>query len=332
VTRRLRRAVWRWRLERGMRVRRGTAWVLVASAALALLAPKPSRNPPFKGPVPHETVAPASQTLARSASWVTNRAVKRARVPNVVVASVIAEESGGDARAEGFNCPDGRSSSRPCPETYGVPIESADAGLMQINSGGWPKTPKWNRLHLGADPFDPEGNLAAGIQQLEADFRQYRYLKYALEAYHDGIGGPGSPGAAYAEAILRIIRQLESGPTVGIWRQGGRMAASAVRPSGRRFSIAWAPGEEICAGVGTLGAGTADCLNGRDLVVARVLTASIVRSGEDPALSLASEGGGSDQGRAEWIGNDQAEEGAALRITATWSRGEGGSVTVRVAP
>lgn len=60
---------------------------------------------------------------------------------------------------------------------------------MQINSGGWPapqNATKWQALGMADDPFDPSKNLPTGVDQLQAELREYKYLKFALEAYNSG--------------------------------------------------------------------------------------------------------------------------------------------------
>lgn len=217
----------------------------------------------------------AGTAASRPTEWIDDPAIVHRSLPNVVILAVMEQESRGQVFAQTYNCTWGPPLPKPCEDVYPgglVKTRSEDAGLMQINSGGWP-TPqdaaKWRALGIAADPFDPAKNIAAGVAELQADMQKYHYLEYALEAYNSGSGGPHSKDATYAQAVLGYIQQYEAEPTVAIWCTCGTVpqignasfpgywegpltgpywvVVSAAGPYGPKFSIPWAPGAPVCA-------------------------------------------------------------------------------------
>lgn len=267
------------------------------------------------------TVPAADTALVRSAVWIKNPAVERSHLPNVVVVAVIAQESGGVATAEGYNCIDGRVSMRPCLGAYGVQTSSVDAGLMQINSGGWPATPKWDELGLETEPFDPTRNIAAGVSQLESEMRKYGYLKYALEAYNAGYGGPESPAAPYATAVLHLIRAYERGPSLGVWLHGGWIVAAGAAPLGRRYSVPWAPGKVSCRTRGQCHRGPPVYLKGWDLVLPSKIVVTRSSAGGDPRLALSADAPLALRREGATIWTVSGRKAGTYRFTALWSAG-----------
>ncbi len=186
--------------------------VIFAAIAIYLGGGMPSLKSALTG---HIGTAQSRPTL-----WLQDPAIAHSSLPNVVILAVMEHESHGQVFARSYNCTFGLTSPRRCSQTYlggVIHTKSEDAGLMGINSGGWPKTPKWQTLGLGKDPWSPQKNIAAGVSALEADMAKYHYLKYALEAYNSGSGGPKSPDAGYAQAVLADIQTYEAGPTLGVW-------------------------------------------------------------------------------------------------------------------
>ena len=226
------------------------------------------------GGMPGISNAPQIGTAqSRPTMWLSAPAIVQSSLPNVVILAVMEHESTGQVFARNYNCTFGLTSPKRCSQTYlggVVHTKSEDAGLMGINSGGWPQTPKWQALGLAQDPFNPQANIAAGVEQLQADMAQYHYLKYALEAYNSGSGGPNSPDAAYAQAVLKDIQAYEKGPTLAVWSTAssapsirgpnGQIAptytvgptqsywilAAAAGPYGATYSVPWAPRPPKC--------------------------------------------------------------------------------------
>ena len=240
--------------------------IIVVFAAIAIY---------LGGGMPGISGAPQIGTpQSRPTMWLDAPAVVHSSLPNVVILAVMEHESTGQVFATNYNCSFGLTSPKRCSQTYLggiVHTKSEDAGLMGINSGGWPQTPKWQALGLGKDPFSPQKNVAAGVAQLQADMTQYHYLKYALEAYNSGSGGPNSPDAAYAQAVLQDIQAYEKGPTLAVWSTAssapsvrtpaGQLAptytvgptqsywilTAAAGPYGAAYSVPWAPRPPKCA-------------------------------------------------------------------------------------
>ncbi len=212
---------------------------------------------------------------SRPTMWLDARAVVHSSLPNVVILAVMEHESRGQVFARNYNCTFGLTSPKRCSQTYlggVIHTKSEDAGLMGINSGGWPQTPKWQALGFGQDPFNPQKNIAAGVAELQADMAKYHYLKYALEAYNSGSGGPNSTDAAYALAVLKDIQTYEAGPTLALWSPqpagagvydplakgpiqsysvSGQytpywIVVEAAGPYGAIYSIPWAPQPPRC--------------------------------------------------------------------------------------
>ncbi len=203
------------------------------------------------------TVPQIGTSASRPALWIEAPSIAGSSLPNVVILSVMAHESSGQVLAQNFNCLDGATAAQPC-EQSGRVTTSEDAGLMQINSGGWPvpqKAAKWQSLGMASDPFDPSLNIPAGVDQLQAEVRQYRYLQYALEAYNSGSGGPTSTDTTYAAAVQTYVTAYEQGPTISAWSTAdwveGRwevhphqqvwLVVAAAGPYGATFSEPWKP-------------------------------------------------------------------------------------------
>ena len=168
------------------------------------------------GGMPGLKGAPQVGTAAsRPTMWLNDPAIVHSSLPNVVIAAVMEHESQGQVFARNYNCSlFGLTSPIRCSQTFPgglIKTKSEDAGLMQVNSANW------KQYGLTADPFNPQKNIAAGVAILQADFQQYGYLEYALEAYNSGTGGPNSPDAAYAQAVLANINAYEAGPVLSVW-------------------------------------------------------------------------------------------------------------------
>ena len=199
----------------------------------------------------------------RPALWIGSPSIVGSSLPNVLILGVMAHESGGEVLAQNYNCAGGTTSAQPCEESSGATL-SEDAGLMQLNSGGWPvpqDAAKWRSLGIASDPFDPALNVPAGVSQLQAEVRRYKYAEYALEAYNSGSGGPGSSDSAYPEAVKSYVETYEQGPTISAWstadwlsgqwevhrHQTAWLVVAAAGPYGATFSVPWAPGKPVCA-------------------------------------------------------------------------------------
>ena len=167
------------------------------------------------GGMPGLKGAPQVGTAAtRPTMWLNQPAIVHSTLPNVVIAAVMEHESQGQVFARNYNCTIGPPMPRPCGQVYPggiIRTKSEDAGLMQVNSANW------KQYGLANDPFNPEKNIAAGVAILEADYAKYGYLEYALEAYNSGSGGPNSPDAAYAQAVLADINAYEAGPVLSVY-------------------------------------------------------------------------------------------------------------------
>ena len=285
---------------------------------------------------------------ARPTLWLGYPAVAGSSLSNVVITAVMAHESSGQVMAQNYNCLGGSSSAQPCEQSGGTTL-SEDAGLMQVNSGGWP-TPenatKWKSLNMANDPFDPSLNVPAGVDQLQAEVRQYRYLQYALEAYNSGSGGPNSTDTAYPAAVQSYVSAYESGPTISAWSTadyvGGRWQAhepqeywivvAVAGPFGASFSVPWAPGPRVCTTKTdpTTGRPVPTCkqrdqmLTGRDLELPSKVTAN----GQPMQLAPSD--------APIWPGASayalQVTGPSTWNITATWPGGHQATTNIRVAP
>ncbi len=231
---------------------------------------------------------PIGTSQARPTLWLTYPALQQSGLPNVLVLSVMAHESGGRIFATDYNCSGGVPSTQPCSRAYpGSRTLSEDAGLMQINSGGWPvpqNARKWQSLGIAQDPFDPARNLQSGIAELAADVHRTGYLEPALEDYNSGRA---QGDAAYAQAVRRYLTAYEAGPTIAVWSTAeythGQwqvqahervwVVVAAAGPYGARFLLPWAPGPPKCTTETVQGKSTTVCkpgppqlLKGRALV------------------------------------------------------------------
>ncbi len=157
-----------------------------------------------------ETYVGSAQSLP--ASWLEMIDQAGGSLPNVVIMGDMELESGGQADAMNYNLSNGKASGSEPIGQPGVNVLSADAGLMQINSGGWPATPKWNQVFgVGGDPCDPSKNVKEGVREISQDTRQNGgYLSKGLSAYNTGSGN-SLIGAAYANKVLANINSFESG-------------------------------------------------------------------------------------------------------------------------
>ncbi len=296
------------------------------------------------------TVPPIGTAEARPALWLGKPAITGLSLPNVLVMAVMAHESGGQVLAVNFNCTDGLSASEQCGQAYpGTQTLSEDAGLMQINSGGWPapeKAAKWQSLGIAQDPFDPGKNIAAGVGQLKAELRQYKYLKFALEAYNSGSGGQASFDAAYPESVRSYLTAYEAGPTIAVWStadyrndqwearrsQQVWLVVAAAGPYGARFSVPWKPGKTVCKTATdpktskpvTTCVRQHDPLTGRDLT----LPASVTANGRPMALSP--------QDAPLWPGEQafaiRVRGSATYRVTARWPGGHSATASITIEP
>lgn len=140
---------------------------------------------------------------------------------NVVTLAQMELESQGKANATNYNLSDGSSSDTEPIGKPGISILSADAGLMQINSGsGWPKTPKWDQVFgVGGDPWDAKKNIAEGEKELRDDSSKSNgFLEGALSAYNTG-SVDSSKGKDYANKVLANINAYE-GAEADCWATG----------------------------------------------------------------------------------------------------------------
>lgn len=232
---------------------------------------------------------------SRPTMWLQDPAIVHSTLPTVVILAVMEHESAGQVFALNYNCTVGPPLPKPCGQVYPggiIHTKSVDAGLMQVNSGGWPQKPKWQVLGLAQDPFNPQKNIAAGVAELQTDMAKYGYLEYALEAYNSGTGGPNSTDAAYAQTVLAEIQQYEAWPIMDTWttatpytggvgpgspdylataHQTYWLLVAAAGPYGAAYSIPWAPTPPKCVTEG----GKTTCkdqppmvLTGHDLVQA----------------------------------------------------------------
>lgn len=281
-------------------------------------------------------LAPASNASAagRVVSWAAEPAIQRAPLPNPVVLAVMAHESHGRVWATNYNCSNGHSARAACVQVYpGTHTLSEDAGLMQVNSGGWPvplHAPAWQALGLASNPFDPSRNIAAGVQQLTADWHTYRYLQYALEAYNSGRGGPSSAARPYADAVHAVIQQLQSGPTLEAWtvgetRQGQGVVSraapawllvSAVGPYGRSYRLPWAPGVASCAKPAP---GAAHCRTQPELLMGKTLIAPRTVTANGRPLAWSPAAAPLWRGQAAWAA--LVTRPGVYTIVATWPNG-----------
>lgn len=110
---------------------------------------------------------------------------------------------------------------------------------------------------MSSDPFDPAKNIPAGVNELQAELRQTGYLRYALEAYNSGSGGPGSTDTAYPAVVQSYLTAYEAGPAISTWStadystklqewqmakgQQVRLVVAATGPYGQPFSMLWKP-------------------------------------------------------------------------------------------
>lgn len=161
---------------------------------------------------------------ALPASWLGVVDQAGGELPNVVTLGVMELESGGRANATNYNLSNGKASNTEPIGQPGVKILSADAGLMQINSGFppyWPARPKWDRVFgPGSDPYDPAKNIAEGVNEIYWNTRNNEgYLSKGLSAYNTGSGNSGI-GNQYANKVLANILAFESGPEADAWATG----------------------------------------------------------------------------------------------------------------
>jgi hypothetical protein len=167
-----------------------------------------------------ETYVGSAQALP--ASWLGLVNQSGGSLLNAVILGDMELESGGQANAMNYNLSSGTSSDTEPIGQPGVAILSADAGLMQINSGsGWPKRPKWDQVFgAGGDPTDPDKNVKEGVKELNQDTRQNGgYLSKGLSAYNTGSGN-SSVGSGYANKVMENINSFESGPVADEWGTG----------------------------------------------------------------------------------------------------------------
>lgn len=301
---------------------------------------------------------------SRPTLWLQDPAVLHSSLPNVVILAVMEHESRGQVFARNYNCTFGLTSPKRCSQTYlggVIHTKSEDAGLMGINSGGWPQTPKWQALGFGQDPFKPQKNITAGVAELEADMAKYHYLKYALEAYNSGSGGPKSPDAAYADAVLADIQAYEAGPTLAVWSpqsSGGAIndplakgpvqsysvsgqsatywiVAEATGPYGAAYSIPWAPRPPKCVtndGKSTCTPQSPLMLTGNVLVAPSSVTANMIGAVPPVTAQLLDEAPGVPvwPGARAWATQQTGEEDWA--IVAVWPQRESAPTYIGFVP
>lgn len=309
---------------------------------------------PHPPPIPPDGTAPT-----RPAEWLDALPVRDSALPNAVILAVMAHESGGRVAARNYNCQDGQASAgMRCSRRYHVGAlgvgqilhtVSEDAGLMQVNSGGWPaprNAAKWRALHMASNPFDPGKNLAAGVNQLQGDLARWQgRLKWALEAYNSGSGGPGSADAGYARAVRSGIAAAQAAPTVSVWstaswdgsrwtwQPGAWLLAAAAGPFGTPFAVPWKPPHRVCVPVTRP--------HGGQTTVCRMSPTPMV-AGRDLELPVAVTAGGtpmalSPKGAPIWPGAEvwalPVSHPGTFRVVARWPGGQtaSGTITLRAA-
>ena len=181
-----------------------------------------SGSPTAQGPTP-------GTVLGRTAEWLptVDEAATAARtaLPNAVFLAVMSHESGGDIYAANYNCQGGKAAPERCslyyhPGLLGIGntlrTVSEDAGLMQINSGGWPapqRAAKWAWLGLLPNPFSPTKNIEAGVGQLAGEYAATGQLQATFELYNSG---QSTGDRAYARAVKAWLTQWEQ-PQLQVW-------------------------------------------------------------------------------------------------------------------
>lgn len=320
--------------------------VILIVVLLADLAVFLGGGPP--GPPPKD-MPPTGGPLGRPLEWLA--ALPPSGLPNAVVLSVMAHESGGQVWATNYNCQQHKTAPEECSQYYhpgmfgiGTTLHtlSEDAGLMQINSGGWPKTPRWDALHMSDDPFDPVKNIPAGVHELAEGLAMYHYLPQALEAYNSGRS---TGDQLYVADTMLWLSRYEAGPTLAAWTTADWktdhwqarnsetfwIVASAAGPYGPKFSIPCKPSPPKCTssttaptGTGPLpqgSTGTTTCkpqapqmLKGRELV----LPTSVVIRGPNGtvAMSLDPKNAPVFPGASAWAAEVRGP--GVYTVTATW--------------
>jgi len=168
-----------------------------------------------------------SPTLARAQDWddLVRQAAERNALPATWVKVVLHAESAGDPHA----------------------VSGAGAmGLMQLMPGTWKEVRR--TLNLGADPFDPRDNIAAGAAYLRWLHDRYGDAGF-LAAYNAGPGryddhlATGRPlPAETISYVASVVRLLNGGAVVpGIGRipepVDWHVAALFVKP------VSWSTGD-----------------------------------------------------------------------------------------
>jgi hypothetical protein len=290
---------------------------------------------------------PIATPAIRAAAWVPS--MPAGAVPAAVLAGVVAHESGGAVLAAGYNCSNGQSAGEVCSQAFpagvfglgGAHTLSEDAGLGQINSGGWPvpPAPGWTDRGLAAsDPFAPHANLVAAERVLGGDLAQCGGLLLgALEAYNSGRCAGDS---AYAAAVVAEVQALQAGPEVAAWSvvwskkraawlaSGGAtwVIVGAVAPAGARWVVPYSR-SRVCS---TVSKGKTRCrettadLTGRALTMPTAVTVSGRRAAELGTEAAA--GCPAWPGEAVWCA--EVPGPGMYTVTARWPHGKSAAATI----
>ena len=148
--------------------------------------------------------------------------------PTAFLLGTMLVESGGWALATDHNCSNERAAGwLSCGEVYGggVHTVSEDAGLMQVNSGGWPPpaVPTWKRYGLYPDPMAPRHNIQAGAMLLSSAFAVGPSLYCVAQVYHRGAcdGGGGGGGGGYAARVEDAFAHYQDRTLLDVWAGKG---------------------------------------------------------------------------------------------------------------
>lgn len=156
-------------------------------------------------------VAPAPAAAIDQWQSHINEASKRFSIPTRWIRAVIEAESNGDPRA--------------------VSPKGA-MGLMQLMPGTWAAIRTAH--HLGADPFDPRGNILAGTAYLKAMYARFGYPGL-FAAYNAGPGRyrahlrTGRPLPAETQAYLEKLSQTRPDASKPLAVHSGRQLFFRLR-------------------------------------------------------------------------------------------------------
>jgi hypothetical protein len=194
--------------------------LLAVVVAAILLAGMGEGSTALLGPDP-----PAIATVrSRPMEWLVSAslAARQDSLSNALVMAVMQQASDGQVYGDRYDCANGQTAGEGCAAAFGRGVKTLGiaAGLLGLNSGGWPvpaDAPLWKQENL-AHPHSVAENLATGVAALARSVQDGSPLQTSLARFHAAYQLPaGFPESGNYSAQIKAIVWTDQSPHLGAW-------------------------------------------------------------------------------------------------------------------